>query len=214
MAEDADGGGAARVGQSSFEPVVRVLETFLEEIAKDRVEFVAHAFVDFDSLFGGLRLGVGNGLAAVGGFEILGEETLVGGHEVVVQGDRVGDELDDTACCGQGEDFVRSDPKLALAGRPLGAEQIADLFKHLLHDGVLSEVVVAGLEELFVFCPVRGDRGHNLRHTDARSDGILLVESRNSRYTAVVEVRSKVDLHGWWRYAQVTDILPDPLTGC
>lgn len=67
MAEDRDGGRAARVGEAAVEPFVRVLEAFGEEVAEDGVEVFGHLAEDFDALVDRLGLGVGDVFAARGG---------------------------------------------------------------------------------------------------------------------------------------------------
>ena len=129
-----------------MEPFVRVLEAFHEEVAHDGVELVHYGFEDVDALGGGFGLGVGDHLAADVRFEVIWVVALVGGHEVVVERDGVGDELDDAGGRGQGQDFVCSDAEAPLACGTVSLEKRGHLGKDLLHDGVLAEVVVAGFE--------------------------------------------------------------------
>lgn len=146
MAEDGAGGHGARVCESLFEPDVRVLEAFREEVAQDGMELVADLAVDFDAVVDGFGLRVGDEFAAVAGFEVFGVVALVRGQEVVVQWAGVLDEFDDARRGGQGEDFVGPDAEIALAGGSLGFQQAADLVEDLLHYGVLSKIIAAALE--------------------------------------------------------------------
>lgn len=80
VAEDRDGGCRACVGESFVKPVVWVFEPFHEEVAEDRVEVVNDLAKGFDALVYRFALGVGDVFTAVGGFEVVREVALVGGH--------------------------------------------------------------------------------------------------------------------------------------
>lgn len=80
VAEDGDGGCGASIRDPFVEPVVRVFETFHEEVAEDRVEVVNHLAKCFDALVNRFALGVGDVFTAVGGFEVVGEVAHMGGH--------------------------------------------------------------------------------------------------------------------------------------
>lgn len=80
MAEDGDGGCGASIREPFIKPVVWVFETFHEKVAEDRMEVVNDLTIGFDALLYRFALGVGNVLTAVGGFEVVGEVALMGGH--------------------------------------------------------------------------------------------------------------------------------------
>lgn len=80
VAEDRDGSCRASIGESFIKPVVWVFEAFHEEVAEDRVEVVNDLSKGFDALVYRFALGVGDVFTAVGGFEVVGEVALVGGH--------------------------------------------------------------------------------------------------------------------------------------
>lgn len=96
VAEDGDGGRGACVREAFVEPVVWGFEAFHEEVAEHRVEVVADLAEGFDAVVDGFWLGFGDMFAADVGFKVFWEVALVGGHEVVVERNGVGDEFDDT----------------------------------------------------------------------------------------------------------------------
>ena len=100
VAEDGDGGCGARVCRSALEPGFWVVEAFGEEVAENRVEVVDDVFEDSDAVVRGAGLGVGDVFAADVGFHVFGEMSVVGGHEVIVEGHGVGHEFDDAGCGG------------------------------------------------------------------------------------------------------------------
>jgi len=60
--------------------------------------------------------------------------------------DCVRDKLYDTGPNTQGKHFVRTDPEISLTGLTVPLEQMTDVFKNLLHDGILSEIITASLD--------------------------------------------------------------------
>lgn len=146
VAKDGDGGSGTRVGEPLLEPDVRVLEAFQEEVTQHGVELVADAPVCFNALVDRFRLGICNVFAALVVFEVSGEMALVCWHEIVVQRDSIGHEFNDAGCGCQGKDFVGSNTEIPLARGSLGFQKIADLFEDLLHNGVLSEVILTTFE--------------------------------------------------------------------
>lgn len=80
VAEDRDGGCGASIREPFVKPVVWVFEPFHKEVAEDRVEVVNHLAKGSDALVYRFTLGVGDVFTAVGGFEVVREVTLMGGH--------------------------------------------------------------------------------------------------------------------------------------
>ena len=80
VAENGNGGRGAGIREPFIKPVVWVFETFHEEVAEDRVEVVNHLAKGFDALVYRFALGIGDVFSAVGGFEVVGEVALMGGH--------------------------------------------------------------------------------------------------------------------------------------
>ena len=66
-----------------------------------------------------------------------------------------------------GDDAVRAHAQLTLARREVVQQKTVDELEELLHDGVLSQVVVAGFGELLVRDPVAAERLHELGLVDA-----------------------------------------------
>ena len=95
MPEDGDGGCGSRVREPALEPLVGVLEALHEKVAHDGVELVHYGFEDVDTLGGGLGLSVCYHLPADVCLVVIGVVALVGGHEVIVERNCIGDELDD-----------------------------------------------------------------------------------------------------------------------
>ena len=102
VAEDADGGGGARVCEALVEPVVRGHVFFLEEVAEHGVELFADLSEDLDAVVRAGALSVVDVLSTGVWFEILGEVSLVRGQEVVVERNGVLDEFDDSSHGSQG----------------------------------------------------------------------------------------------------------------
>lgn len=63
VAENRDGCGAAGIGETFFEPVIRAFESLHEEVAKHGVEMIGNVAKDFDALFYRFGLDVGNAFA-------------------------------------------------------------------------------------------------------------------------------------------------------
>lgn len=80
VAEDGDGGCRASVGEPFVKPVVRVFETFHEEVAEDRVETINDMAKGFDALVYRFGFSVGDVFTAVARLEVVGEVALVGGQ--------------------------------------------------------------------------------------------------------------------------------------
>ena len=99
-----------------------------------------------------------------------------------MQWDSVGDEFDDPCRGCQGEDFIGTNAKVALASGSLRFQEVADLIEDLFHYGVLSKIIATAFElrcvsshhfsavitayQLFILQTVRPYGGGNLRHTD------------------------------------------------
>jgi len=63
-----------------------------------------------------------------------------------MKGDRILDKLNNPGICGQWQNFVSADPKIPLPSVSVILEKIANLFENLLHDSVLTEIVVTSFE--------------------------------------------------------------------
>ena len=120
VAEDANGGGGAGIGKAFVEPVVWGLEALHEEVPQHGVEMVADGAEGFDAVVHTFGLRFGDMLAADIRLQILGKMPLVSGHEVVVQWNGIGYELDDARSRGQGEHFVSANAEVTLASGALG----------------------------------------------------------------------------------------------
>lgn len=69
----------------------------------------------------------------------------MGRHQIVMQGDGVGNEFNDSCIECQGKHLVGPDSQTSLASRLMVSEQTADLLKDLFHDCVLPQVIVSSL---------------------------------------------------------------------
>lgn len=110
------------------------------------MEVLCHLSVGPDPGFLRPGLHVADMLAAHGRLHVLGIVALVRWHEVVVERDCILNELDDSGVRRQWEHLVSPDVEVPSSRRPVILEDAADLFKYLLHDRVLPEVIVAAFE--------------------------------------------------------------------
>lgn len=146
MAQDRDSGCAARVCEPGGEPCVGPVELVHEEEVHGGLVVGEHALEFADACFAGLALYVVDDFAAFIPGPVVGEVGFVGGDEVVVQRDCVGNKLDDAAVCAEGYDLVGADLEATLTGYAAFLEEHADLLEYLLHDCILSEIVLACLD--------------------------------------------------------------------
>jgi hypothetical protein len=65
------------------------------------------------------------------------------GHQVVVQWNRIWYELDDSSNIGEWQNSIGPDAEISLTSRLIGFKQFANLLKHLLHDSILPQIIVA-----------------------------------------------------------------------
>jgi hypothetical protein len=94
--------------------------------------------VGSDPLFKRSGLYIGNVLAAGAGLHVLGKIALMRGHEIVVQGDGVWDEFDDSSIQSQWKNLVGPNSQVPLACRLMIFQKTADLLEYLFHDCVLT----------------------------------------------------------------------------
>jgi hypothetical protein len=77
------------------------------------------------------------------GLHILREIPLVRRHQKVIQRNGVRNKFNDSCIESERKNLVGSDPEVSLPSRLMVFEQAADLLKDLLHDRVLTKVVVS-----------------------------------------------------------------------
>lgn len=71
---------------------------------------------------------------------------FVGWYQKVVKGNRIGYKFNYPGLMSKGNDFVCSDAEIPLACGTILFQKIANLFKNLLHDCILSKVVGPSFE--------------------------------------------------------------------
>jgi hypothetical protein len=104
----------------------------------------------------------------------------MGRNQELAQGHRVRDEFDDATSRCERQHFVRANVQVALTRSLVCLQHLADLSKYLLHDRVLSEVVVATFEQLPIFFAICSDRDHDFGRAQTVGDAnIVSVPSDN-----------------------------------
>lgn len=134
---------ASGVCQALLEPIVWVLESFHEKVPHHRVKSIHDLPKDLDPGLYRFGLCIRYTLSTCVSFQVAREVALMCGYQIVVQRDCVQYELNDARRSSQRQDFVCPDTEITLSSLSMCLEEVADLLKDLLHDGVLSKIIVS-----------------------------------------------------------------------
>lgn len=110
------------------------------------MEVVRHLAECSDPLFHGPCLDVADMFATYTWLHVLGVISLMRRHQIVVQGDGILNKLDYTGIRRQRQHLIRPDPEISLPSGAVVFEEIADLLKDLLHDSILSQIIITSLK--------------------------------------------------------------------